>query len=90
MFTGKECGLQTRSLAQWNSIRRWTRTTGGNLRRIVQTPGHLFVVAGDGDSATALYKDGDQPWTRVAVKTSIDEAKVALLPCAEDAGVAWL
>lgn len=76
-------------LAQWNSIRRWTLTGNGNLRRIVSTTGHVFLVVAGPDSVKALYKDGELPWTTIAVKKSVAEAKSALLSCADAARVAW-
>lgn len=74
----------------WNSPLRWTLTGSKNLRRIVDTPNHLFVVVEQLDQARALYRSVlNGGWITVAECESIDQAKAALLPCAFEAEVRW-
>jgi hypothetical protein len=79
------------NLDAWLAIRRWSITGSGNLRRMVNTPGHTFVVAEMPEEVRALYKsDEDGKWVTVAVKKSVAEAQASLLPCAIEAQVQWL
>jgi hypothetical protein len=78
-------------LDAWLATRRWSITGSGNIRRVVNTPGHTFVVAEMPDEVRALYmSDEDGKWVIVAVKRTLAEAKAALLPCATEAQVQWL
>ena len=77
-------------LDAWSATRRWTITGAGNLRRIVNTPGHAFVLVEKKDEVLALYRSVEDPnWITVAVKRTLAEAKAALLPCAVEAQVQW-
>jgi len=84
-------GLNRRSkLDAWSATRRWTITGAGNLRRIVNTPGHAFVLVEKKDEVLALYRSVEDPnWITDAVKRTLAEAKAALLPCAVEAQVQW-
>ena len=68
----------------------WTLTGSGHKRRVVNTPGHIFLVIEKADEVLALYRsDKDTSWITVAAKKTVAEAKAALLPCAREAGVQW-
>ena len=72
------------------ATRRWTITGAGNLRRIVNTPGHTFLVVENRNEVLALYRSCEDPtWITVAAKRTLAEAKAALLPCAIEAQVQW-
>ena len=78
-------------LLSWNSPRRWTLTSGKNLRRIVNTDDEVFVVAGQAPKYLALYRSNhDNFWIKVAETETLQDAKAALLPCALDAGISWV
>src|ERR1039458_9178259 len=47
------------NLDAWLAIRRWSITGSGNLRRMVNTPGHTFVVAEMPEEVRALYKSDE-------------------------------
>ena len=79
------------TLDSWLATRRWTTTGSGNIRRVVNTRGHAFVVAEMPEEVRALYmSDEDGKWVTIAVKKTLAEAMAALLPCAIEAQVQWL
>ena len=74
----------------WLATRRWAITGSGNRRRVVETPGHAFIVVEKPEKVLALYKsDDDVNWITVAQKKTVAEAQVALLQCATEARVQW-
>ena len=78
-------------LESWMATRRWTTTGSGNKRRVVNTPGHMFVVVEKPKEVLALYRSDEDPnWITVASKRTVSEAKAALLTCATEAMVQWL
>ena len=87
--SGVQGGRST--LDSWLATRRWTTTGSGNIRRVVNTRGHAFVVAEMPEEVRALYmSDEDGKWVTIAVKKTLAEAKAALLPCAIEAQIQWL
>jgi hypothetical protein len=74
----------------WVSCLRWTKTVSGNLRRLIETPNHAFIVVRERENSfRAMYKYGDEPWVTINYCPTLREAKIALLPCAREAEVAW-
>jgi hypothetical protein len=77
-------------LDAWVATRRWTITGNRNQRRVVDTPGHAFVVIERANDALALYKSNeDKQWITIAMTKSVAEAKAALFECALEAQVEW-
>jgi hypothetical protein len=74
----------------WVATRRWTLTPSGNKRRVVDTPGHTFLVVEKPEKVLALYKSyEDDNWITIAVTRTLAEAKAALFACAGEAQVVW-
>lgn len=74
----------------WNSPLRWTLTSGKNLRRVVDTRGHAFVIVTKAGTSLSLYRsENNDGWIKVAECESIEDAKAALLTCALEVEVCW-
>lgn len=81
---------QDTKLARWMSPLCWSLTSNGNRRRVVNTPGYVFMYHINGKSVRALYKGpDDHRWLTLAETNSVREAQIALLGCAEILGVQW-
>jgi hypothetical protein len=68
---------------------RWRLTQNGNWLRVVKNDYYGFLVVPEPDRVKALYRHGNEGWITVAVVDSIEAAKAALFPYAEEAGVPW-